>query len=266
MAHRVRHPLERLMQDHPKADDPDTERALAILRQVSPDDTFSLVQWSIGLPYFERRLLDWGLSGDACLDFGCGTGNWTLAASKSFGRVIGIDIHEPRLRAAALITDTLRARNVVFASDYSVADFTSIGLDCILLYNVLPYIDSRADTVRRLVALLKPNGRLVVSFNEIGVCPYYFVNGIRYRDRYYLRKAFVVPTYFAVQRFMRARSAFESTHGCLRTGAVLSFFHALGYDASWKSWEAPAGNALLPLFPHRKFGLPFFREIVFQPR
>lgn len=262
----VRHPLERLMRHHPRGNDPDTERALAILRRENPSDMFLLTQWSVGLPYFQQRLLDWELSGDACLDFGCGTGNWTLAASKLFGRVIGIDIHRPRLRAAVLIRDALEVRNVVFDSDCLAMNARTAPLDCILFYNVLPFIDNRGETIQELIPFLKPTGRLVVSFNEIGVCPYYFFNGIRYFQRTYIKKAFAVPKYFFFQRFVRARSVFESTHGCLRTAQVVSFFQTLGFEASWTSWDTPAHGSQLLLFPHRQFSLPFFREIVFQRR
>ena len=71
------------------------------------------MQWSVGLPYYEQRLLDWKLSGDACLDFGCGTGNWTLAASRFFGHVVGVDTHHQRLRSAIMIRDALDVRNVM---------------------------------------------------------------------------------------------------------------------------------------------------------
>jgi ubiquinone/menaquinone biosynthesis C-methylase UbiE len=260
----VKHPLERLMRDHPRGNDTDTEQALAILWKEDPSDVFSFRQWAVGLPYFQQRLLDWGLSGQVCLDFGCGTGNWTCAASRVFGRVIGIDKHERRLRAAILIRDALKIRNVVFESDYSAMNTSSGQLDCILFYNVLPFIVNRKEAIQGLIPWLAPTGRIVVSFNEIGVCPYYFLNGIRYFERSYLKKAFIVPAYFFFHRFLRARSMFESTHGWLRTADVVSFFGTLGFEASWNSWDKPIKGSVFPLFPHKKFSLPFFREIVFQ--
>ena len=263
-AHRARHPLEHLMRDLPRAVDPDTQRALEILQEQDPSDVFSRMQWSVGLPYFQQRLADWGLSGDACLDFGCGTGNWTIAASRVFGRVLGVDKHERRLRAAISIRDALAVRNVVFASDDAAMQVDSDQVDCILFYNVLPFIPDRRAAIQRLTRRLKPNGRIVVSFNEIGVWPYYFLNGVRYVQRSYMRKACVVPAYFVVHRFLRAESEFEATHGWLRTSAVVSFFHELGFDTCWTSWDAKGTRSALPLFPHRKFCLPFFREIVFR--
>ena len=133
----MRHPLERLMRDHPRGTDLHTSQALAILLKETPADLFSMMQWSVGLPYYEQRLLDWKLSGDACLDFGCGTGNWTLAASRFFGHVVGVDTHHQRLRSAIMIRDALDVRNVIFES-YFNAPSAEASLDCILLYNVLP--------------------------------------------------------------------------------------------------------------------------------
>lgn len=261
----MRHPLERLMRDHPRGTDLHTSQALAILLKETPADLFSMMQWSVGLPYYEQRLLDWKLSGDACLDFGCGTGNWTLAASRFFGHVVGVDTHHQRLRSAIMIRDALDVRNVIFES-YFNAPSAEASLDCILLYNVLPYIGNRAETIQRLIAFLKPTGRLVVSFNEIGICPYYLFSGIRYLQRLYVKKAFAVPAYGFINRFLRARSLFESTHGYLQTAAAVSFFHRIGFDPLWKSWDTAAQDSLLPLFPHRTFCVPFFREMVLQRR
>jgi hypothetical protein len=131
---------------------------------------------------------------------------------------------------------------------------------------VLPYIGNRAETIQRLIAFLKLTGRLVVSFNEIGICPYYLFSGIRYLQRLYVKKAFAVPAYGFINRFLRARSLFESTHGYLRTAAVVSFFHRIGFDPLWKSWDTAAQDSVLPLFPHRTFCVPFFREMVLQRR
>jgi SAM-dependent methyltransferase len=266
MARETGHPLERLMRVHPRSRDPMTLRALAILRQENPSDVFALMQWSVGLPYFRQRLVDWELSGDRCLDFGCGTGNWTLAASRLFGRVIGIDIKPEKLRAAMLIRDALDITNAEFKSGDDTPTVGAPQLDCILLYNVLPYIANRGETIRRLISLLKPTGRVVVSFNEIGVWPYYVVSGIQYRDYTYLRRALVAPEYFLIDRCLRGRSVFESRRGWFRTATVVAFFRSLGFDALWKSWDTPGQWPLVPLFPHKKFCLPFFREIVFQRR
>jgi 2-polyprenyl-3-methyl-5-hydroxy-6-metoxy-1,4-benzoquinol methylase len=257
----MRQPLERLMRAHRRATDPLTERALAILADEHPSDTFSRMQWSVGLPWFERRLAAWELSGDACLDFGCGTGNWTFAASRLFARVIGVDTHPQRLRCAQRIREALHISNVRFEPHYT---HTAIDtLDCVLFYNVLPYIPNRVEIIRRVVASLRPAGRVVVSFNEIGVCPYYLFGGVRSLERTYIRKALVVPKHFCVERFVRARSVFEASHGWLRTGEVVAFFGRLGFHAVWTSWNAPSSDAI-PLFPHRYLCLPFFREIVFQ--
>jgi ubiquinone/menaquinone biosynthesis C-methylase UbiE len=260
----MRQPLERLMRHHARRPDAQTERALAVLRQADPSDTFSLMQWSVGLPYFQQRLCDWELSGEACLDFGCGTGNWTLAASRVFDHVVGVDIHPRRLNTARLVRDALEVKNVSFEVDCAAAAVRA-PFDCLFAYNVLPYVHDRAETLVRLVRLLKPAARVVISFNEIGVWPYFLFDGIRSFQLSYVKRAFVVPAYFCAQRFLHGRSIFESTHGWLLTGEVVSFFHTIGFDAVWTSWGAASSSAV-PLFPHRRCGLPFFREIVFKRR
>ena len=258
------HPLERLMRHHAaSAVDGSTERALGILRNEVPSDTFSLMQWSVGLGYFEQRLSVWGLAGDTCVDFGCGTGNWTFAASRLFGRVIGVEIHRARLRAATAIKDALGIDNVTLAVEWRPAQVSSV--DCILLYNVLPYIANRIETIEALLPSLKPEGRLVVAFNEVGVCPYYLFSGMRSLRPKYIKKAFVGPKYFCASR-LRGRASFESTHGWLRTPDVMSFFTAHGFEATWTSWDASPHSPIPPLFPGRLWGVPFFREIVFKKR
>ena len=253
------------MRNHPRGNDRETRQALAILSKEDPSDTFSLTQWSLGLPYFQQRLATWGLAGDVCLDFGCGTGNWTLAASRVFGRVVGIDTNPKRLRAAISIRNALEIGNVTFESDMGAMNGRFEECDCILLCNVLPFMTNRSDAIRQLITLLKPGGRVVVSFNEIGVWPYYLLSGIRSRDPSYLRTATILPAYFVIQRFLKARSVFESTQGWLRTADVVAFFQTLGFVVWWKSWDTPAESSVLPLFPASKYFLPFFREIVFHP-
>ena len=108
-----------------------------------------------------------------------------------------------------------------------------------------------------------PPPQPIVAFNEIGVCPYYFFSGIRGLNLSYVKRAFVGPKYFCMARVLGGRAPFESTHGWLRTADVIAFFATLGFEAVWTSWEAPSSSAL-PLFPARQWGLPFFREIVFQ--
>ena len=164
-----------------------------------------------------------------------------------------------------MIRDALDVRNVIFESHLKAAS-AKASLDCILLYNVLPYIGNRTETIQRLIAFLKPTGRLVVSFNEIGVCPHYLFSGIRYLQRRYVKKAFAVPAHAFINRFLRARSLFESTHGYLQTAAAVSFFHRIGFDPLWKSWDTAAQDSALPLFPHKVFCVPFFREMVLQRR
>jgi SAM-dependent methyltransferase len=260
----MRHPLERLMRHHASpVPDSCTERVLGILRDEDSSDVFSRMQWTLGLGYFERRLADWGLAGDTCLDFGCGAGNWTFAASRTFNRVIGVDIHGGRLRAAVAIRDALGINNVQLAPDWRPTPGRS--LDCILLYNVLQYIANRIETIDRLLPSLKPAGRLVVAFNEVGVCPYYFFSGVRAMRPSYVRRAFVGPKYFCIARLQR-RSRFESTHGWLRTADVVSFFDGRGFEPIWTSWSTSLPAATLSLFPARQWGLPFFREIVFARR
>ena len=46
-------------------------------------------------------------------------GNWTLAASRFFGHVVGVDTHHQRLRSAIIIRDTLDVRNVIFRSHFN---------------------------------------------------------------------------------------------------------------------------------------------------
>jgi SAM-dependent methyltransferase len=114
------------------------------------------------------RLVDVALSRTAqpadVLDVGCGPGGLFDALSREVVRVNGVDL-SPGMIAAA------RAR---YPRDrYEVADilalpFAGESMDLVTCLGVIEYLPQPADALRALWSVLRPGGRLVVSFPNRG--------------------------------------------------------------------------------------------------
>nr|WP_262908666.1 class I SAM-dependent methyltransferase [Hymenobacter translucens] len=94
------------------------------------------------------------------LDYGCGTGHF-LAASKSNGwHVAGV---EPSARAS---TEATRRVGQPIGND-SLAKFEKGTFDAVTLWHVLEHVHTLNETLRELIALLKPDGVLIIAVPNV---------------------------------------------------------------------------------------------------
>jgi SAM-dependent methyltransferase len=104
---------------------------------------------------------------ESVLDLGCGAGTWPIHFASQFSRVVGVEQSEKMVEAA-------RSRLAALANVEIInADVVAIDLDerfdCIFLGGLLMYLN-RGDVVavlRRLPALLKPGGRIVLRESTV---------------------------------------------------------------------------------------------------
>jgi SAM-dependent methyltransferase len=100
--------------------------------------------------------------GDAVLDVGCGTGNYTryLAAATGNGLVVGIDASEAMVAGAARRGG---ASNLTYLrGDASELPFRDGQFDAVCCVGVLHMLDRPQAALEEMVRVLAPRGRLVV--------------------------------------------------------------------------------------------------------
>jgi SAM-dependent methyltransferase len=101
-------------------------------------------------------------SKDTVVDFGCGTGFFTVPLAKIAGRTIGIDVSGKMLDRAA---ENVRKNELI--AEFLESDGTEIKLendsiDLILLVHVFHEVDDKSRVLREFLRILKVSGRLVI--------------------------------------------------------------------------------------------------------
>ena len=101
------------------------------------------------------------------LDFGCGTGDFTLQLLSALNwspKLLQVTLVEPvlhqREEAARKLAPFSRFNIEVLTTLSSVPDS---GFDLVLSNHVLYYVDDLDSTLQQLVALLKPNGKMLLA-------------------------------------------------------------------------------------------------------
>jgi SAM-dependent methyltransferase len=91
------------------------------------------------------------------LDVGCGDGSFLLAAQRAGWRVVGVEKHAAPARAAGIDTrESLEA---------AAAD---APYDCVTMWHTLEHFPDPRGTLSAIVALLAPQGRLIVAVPDAG--------------------------------------------------------------------------------------------------
>lgn len=164
-------------------------------------------------PGFRERLRTWsGLiaryarPGDRVMDAGCGAGTLSFEAARIAAHVDGIDGSE---RMIQLARETAAARGVANVS-FEVALFETLSdragrYDLVLCSSVLEYLPDLAAELARLAAVLRSDGRMIVSlpnarsrYRRIERLAYRFIG----RPRYY-RHVRHVPSAAEVRALLR---------------------------------------------------------------
>lgn len=253
--------LRRLLFHHLCDRSSQTLQALSLIKELAPQDDFSLSQWEIGLAYYEQRIAAFGLSGGLFIDLGCGTGNWSFAAARFYERVVGIDAQQERIQAAQAIQETMGCRNVRFTHNAGeMLPFADNEADCILIYNALPYMPTWKRLIREVYRVVRPGGVLWCSWSGIGVIPFNLMEGVGMGRLDRLSSVGRLIYHQIGRRLKRDTSCFNGMY--LNSATVCAEIGRAGFLPCWKSWQAPWPEHALRLFPGTLFGLPFFDELL----
>lgn len=112
----------------------------------------------------EKLLQASGISpGQTVLEIGCGSGFFTIPASKMLGdtgKLYSIDIHDTAIKETQRKVDEFSLKNVVVKKDDAMkSSFEDSMFDLVLLYGVVPApVISMKDISIEIKRLLKPNG------------------------------------------------------------------------------------------------------------
>jgi ubiquinone/menaquinone biosynthesis C-methylase UbiE len=105
--------------------------------------------------------------GEQVLDVACGTGLVTLAAARAVGtggRVVGIDLSERMVAAAAQRARELQVANVRFTRmDAERLDLPDAGFDVALCALGLMYLPDPDQALREMLRVLRPGGRMSLA-------------------------------------------------------------------------------------------------------
>ncbi len=264
------HPLLRkLLAHHEFSQSEETHIALEVLRQRLPQDEFSISQWAVGLDYYRERIAALNVAPKVCVDYGCGCGNWSIAAARIFDEVIGIDKNVERIVIAQEIAQRLNIHNVTFLHGNSIRMFPQLeklSVSCVLAFNVLPFSLERLKILDSLCTLLKNNGRMLISFNEVGVLPYYFLSGLYSLDLNRLKEFALMIGYNFFHFMVRRTNQCEKTYGWINTNSFMQILRERKLIPVWCNWDSDIGESYKPLFPLRYLGFPFFQEVLVEKR
>jgi 2-polyprenyl-3-methyl-5-hydroxy-6-metoxy-1,4-benzoquinol methylase len=116
--------------------------------ETSRDQAATALSW---LAETDRRDL-------AILDVGCGAG-WMCDALSKFGTVTGTDLADEVLARAAGRYPQVR----FIAGDFMTLRFDECAYDAIVCFEVVAHVHDQPGFLRKLAALLKPGGTLILS-------------------------------------------------------------------------------------------------------
>ena len=108
--------------------------------------------------------------GMAVLDFGCGTGSFTLAAAGiagPVGRVYALDIHPLAIESVQRAASKKRINNITTILGSSIDTLPGKTIDMILLFDTLHDIAEPVPVLADMHRVLKPDGRLIVSDHHL---------------------------------------------------------------------------------------------------
>jgi len=101
---------------------------------------------------------------DVVLDFGCGSGDITLAIAQRVRMIYGIDTSQGMIEVANRKVKEQNCSNITFfKTDLFDEQFRNESFDIISTFNVLHYIPDKKALFGRIYELLNPNGMFISS-------------------------------------------------------------------------------------------------------
>lgn len=101
--------------------------------------------------------------GDAVLDAGCGTGNYTIEMARRGADVIGIDSSEEMLAWARVKAQKTGTEATFHVADAMNLPFPDSSFDAVLSNGLLCFLKEPEKALIEMHRVLKPSGRLVVG-------------------------------------------------------------------------------------------------------
>jgi ubiquinone/menaquinone biosynthesis C-methylase UbiE len=99
----------------------------------------------------------------AVLDLGTGTGRMLEKIAPKFGRAVGVDASHAMLAVArANLEKAGLSRVELRQGDIHALPFARGAFDCVIIHQVLHFLDDPARALREASAMLSPGGRLIV--------------------------------------------------------------------------------------------------------
>jgi SAM-dependent methyltransferase len=234
-----------------------TRAMLNVIQRISPEDEFVTSQWSVDLGYYRTRLEGLGLRGEVLVDMGCGAGTWALAAAGFVQKVVALDLSPTRLAVARQAAELFGIGNVSFMrSDARRAPLRDSAAAFVLLYNTLPYVPTWRSAIEEAARLLKPGGKLFLSWADSGMMLFHALRALTGGRVGELRLALRI----AADRFGPLAGKAAGAPMTLSRKVVEEALRTHGFRLLWRSWVAPAAKN--PLFPRRFCGAWFFHEVL----
>lgn len=211
-----------------------------------------------------RQLVTWfpgfldAITGKAVVDFGSGEGFQALALARSGARrVLGVEISGPQRAKAAALAERLGVRNATFSEG---AEPESRGMfDVAILQNSMEHFSRPAEVLQTVRTLLRPGGRVYVTFGPPWFSPYGAHMG-------FFCKVPWVHLLFSEKAVMAVRASFtddratryEQIRGGLNRMSLRKFERLLGQSGLRPTYESYC-YVLNQRFLH---GVPLLRELL----
>jgi len=144
-----------------------------------------------GIPYFQQRIKQLGVSGQKALDAGCGVGQWALALTDVFDEVDGIDAGD----IAYGILQNISERIPDYAIEFKKGKVESLpyqdcSYDFVLCYGVIMFTNTE-QSLKEIYRVLKPGGTAYINLNADGW--YQYCCDVRFKDNYSFIAMHVAP-------------------------------------------------------------------------
>lgn len=113
--------------------------------------------------------------GNTVLDYGCGSGTYTISASKAVGeggKVYAVDMEPKSLKTVEKKASDERLRNIVTIlakKEEFATGLSEESVDVVLLYDVMQMIEDKPALLRELDRVLRPDGTLSIFPMHVGI-------------------------------------------------------------------------------------------------